>query len=79
MAKSKAEVEHRAVVLVEAENPMVTLKVRKKGDGKISTGVHTPGGDMLYEEGETFQVRKDVADALIALDYVDEVIPAKGA
>lgn len=78
MAKSKAEVEQRVVVLAEAENPVVWVNVRKIGDGKISTGVHTNGGDMLYEEGETFSVRKDVADALIARQYVDE-IPAPKA
>jgi hypothetical protein len=74
MAKTRAEVEGRAVVLAEAENPIVHLKVRKKGDGKISTGEHHPkGGDVLFEEGETLSVRRDVAQALIDLDYVDEI------
>lgn len=74
MAKTKAEVEKRIFVLSDEENPMVTLKVRKKGAGKISTGQHDDfGGDYVYDEGEVFTVRKDVADALIELDYVDQV------
>lgn len=79
MAKTKAEVAGRIIVLTEEENPVVHLKVRKKGGGKISTGDHDPkGGDFVYDEGETLAVRKDVADALIDLDYVD-VIPAPKA
>lgn len=80
MAKTKAEVEGRNVVLTEDENPMMHLKVRKKGAGKISTGVHDPkGGDLLYDEGETFSVRRDVASPLLDLDYVDEIAEPKAA
>lgn len=80
MAKTKAEVEGRNVVLTEDENPMMHLKVRKKGAGKISTGAHDPrGGDFVYDEGETFSVRRDVATALLDLDYVDETAEPKAA
>ncbi len=80
MAKTKAEVDGRNVVLTEEENPIVHLKVRKKGAGKISTGEHDPrGGDLLYDEGETFSVRKDVADPLLALDYVDQTRAPRSA
>jgi hypothetical protein len=77
MAKSRAEVDGRNVILTEDENPVMHLKVRKKGAGKISTGVHDPkGGDFLYEEGETLSVRRDVAQPLLDLDYVDEISAA---
>lgn len=78
MAKTRAEVDGRNVVLTEEENPVVHLKVRKKGAGKISTGVHDPkGGDLLYDEGEVFTVRRDVAQAILSLDYVDEITAAE--
>lgn len=80
MAKTKAEVDGRTVVLTDDENPIVHLKVRKKGAGKISTGQHDPrGGDFLHDEGETFSVRRDVAGPLLDRDYVDEIPAPKGA
>jgi hypothetical protein len=80
MAKTKAEVDGRNVVLNDAENPLMHLKVRKKGAGRISTGEHDPrGGDYLYDEGETLAVRRDVAMALLDRDFVDEVAAPKGA
>lgn len=78
MAKSRAEVDGRDVILTEEENPVLHLKVRKKGAGKISTGVHDAKlGDFLYEEGETLSVRRDVAKPLLDLDYVDEITAAE--
>lgn len=74
MAKTKAEVEGRTFVVPDEINPIVHLKVRKKGAGKISTGEHDPrGGDFVYDEGESLSVRQDVAQAIIDLDYVDVV------
>jgi hypothetical protein len=80
MAKTKAEVDGRNVVLTEEQNPLVTLRVRRKGASRISTGEHDPrGGDLLYDEGEEFTVARDVAEALIERDYVDEVKPVRKA
>jgi len=55
---------------------MVQVRVLKRGDGKISTGVHdNRGGDVLYEKGETFEVARNVAEELAERDFV-EIIEA---
>ncbi|WP_454760585.1 hypothetical protein [Caulobacter segnis] len=39
----------------------------------------TPEAVISYDEGETFSVRKDVADPLLALDYVDQTRAPRSA
>jgi hypothetical protein len=49
------------------------VKVRHKGDGKISKGRdgETVSKDPTYATGDVFAVHKRVAEALIARDLVD--------
>lgn len=71
MAKTKAAF---AGVTFDAdpEAEMVWVRVLKRGDGKISTGEHDPqGGDFLYEQGDTFSVPRNVAEALEERDFVE--------
>lgn len=56
---------------------LVRVRVLRRGDGKISTGVHdSKGGDMLYEQGEEFDVLETVAKDLEERDFV-EIIKAR--
>lgn len=81
MAKTKAEFEGASAEdLAIANDPIVDCVVTKKGDGKISTGVHQAiGGDVLYEQDDTFSVAKSIADGLEDLGYVmiQKAKPAK--
>ncbi len=57
---------------VSAEDPMVTVRVLKKGDGRISTGEHAPGlGDLCYDHKETFSCPLSRARELEARDFVE--------
>jgi beta-phosphoglucomutase-like phosphatase (HAD superfamily) len=50
----------------------VWVRVLKRGDGKISTGVHdNRGGDVLYEKDETFEAPRNVAEELESRDFVE--------
>lgn len=73
MAKTKAEFAGASAASIQTvENPMVSVRVLKAGDGKISTGKHHPrGGDELYEYGEIIEFPKDIAEGLEALHYVE--------
>lgn len=71
MAKTKAAF---AGVTFDADpvSDLVRVRVLKRGDGKISTGVHdNKGGDMLYEQGEEFEVLESVAKELEDRDFVE--------
>ena len=63
MAKTKAEFDGVAAgEIAPALDPLVPVRVLKKGDGKISTGQHDPrGGDVLYEHGDTFDIARSIA------------------
>jgi hypothetical protein len=65
MATHQAKVENRVVIETAEDLAPVKVKVTKRGDGKISTGVHNAAmGDELYEQGETFSIAKNIADEL---------------
>lgn len=71
MAKTKAAFEG-VTFDADPEIEFVHVRVLKRGDGKISTGVHdNRGGDVLYEQGETFTCPRNVAEALEARDFVE--------
>lgn len=43
----------------------VTVRVTKRGHGKISTGNHhATHGEEFFAEGETFTIARDIADEL---------------
>lgn len=74
MAKTQAEYEKRASAeeIAAPEHPIVTVRVLKKGDGKISTGDHDKrGGEVVYEYGETFPIAQDIAQALEDRGYAE--------
>lgn len=75
MAKTKAEFEGASAEEIAGENdPKVWVRVLKAGDGKISTGKHSPrGGDELYERDERFETVKSIADALEDRHYAEIV------
>lgn len=44
---------------------MVSCRVLKAGDGKVSMGEHVAGiGDAFYERGETFTIERSIGEAL---------------
>jgi hypothetical protein len=61
--KTKREVEDKTESASQAPAPsVVTVRVLPKGDGQISNGEHDPrGGDVVYERGDIFDVREDIA------------------
>lgn len=62
---------HFGTVAPAAED-MVTCRVLKAGDGKISMGQHFGGiGDAHYERGETFQCVRSTALELEDRFYVE--------
>jgi hypothetical protein len=73
MAKTAAEFAGVAAGdIAPPQDPLVGVRVLKKGDGKISTGRHDPrGGDELYERDETFTVASSIALELEELGYVE--------
>lgn len=64
--KTKRQVEGENIGPQDTEQqPVVTVRVLRKGDGMISTGEHDPaGGDLVYERDDTFKVARDVAESL---------------
>ncbi len=49
----------------EAPAEMVSVRVTKRGHGKISTGMHDHRyGEQFFAEGEVFELAKDAAEAL---------------
>lgn len=81
MAKTKAEFEGASAADIAApENPVVSVRILKAGDGKISTGNHSPrGGDELYEFGEVVDLPRDIAEALEARHLVEIQAAPKAA
>lgn len=73
MAKTKAEFAGASAESIKApENPDVSVRILKAGDGKVSTGKHDPrGGDELYEFGEIVSLPLDIAQGLEARHYVE--------
>lgn len=62
MTVTAAQIEGRSVVPTVDNQPLVTVKVTRKGHGKISTGVHDRTfGDELYADGERFAVAENIA------------------
>lgn len=56
---------------VEPEQ-IVSCRVLKKGDGKISTGQHFGGiGEVHYEKGETLKAPKGTAEELEERGFVE--------
>lgn len=65
MTVTAALIEGRSVTPAPEPKPPVTVRVTRKGHGKISTGVHDRTfGDELYADGETFSVAGDIAELL---------------
>lgn len=79
MAKTKREVEGaNADQIAPPIDPTVEVRVLKRGADKISTGTHDArGGDLLFEQGESFVVAKSIADVLEDLGYVEIGKPKK--
>lgn len=73
MAKSQAEFQGAdAEAVAERDDPIVNVRVLKKGDGKISTGNHSSrGGEELYEFKDEFQIVKSIADQLEERGYIE--------
>ena len=73
MAKTKAEFDGaNAADIMARENPTVSVRILKAGDGKVSNGVHHPrGGDELYEFGDIVELPKDIAEQLEARHLVE--------
>ena len=78
-----AKFAEKPAVEVVAEEPVVTVRVTKAGDGKISTGKHVAMlGDEFYEQGEEYSVARSIAEALEVRGYVEiqaVKAPVKGA
>ena len=71
MPITAAQVEGRSVTPPQVEEPPVTVKVTKRGHGKISTGNHSQTyGDELYADGETFKVAANIARDLEDRNFV---------
>lgn len=52
--------------------PMADVTVTKKGDGKISTGVHQAGvGDLTYPRGANIQVPADAVAELEERGWIE--------
>lgn len=79
MAKSQAEfqgVDAEAVAV--KDDPIVNVRVLKKGDGKVSTGNHSNrGGEELYEYKDEFPIAKSIADQLEDRGFVEIIEAAK--
>lgn len=51
---------------------MRTVRVLRKGDGKLSTGEHIPGeGDVFHGVGDILQVPADAVEALEDRGFVE--------
>lgn len=71
----KKRAARQAAAKLQEEAPpadLVSCRVLKHGDGKISMGVHIAGvGDAFYEHNETFNAEREIALALEARQYVE--------
>ena len=66
MAKTKSELSTGAV-----NDPLVRVRVTRRGHGRISNGVLDPVyGDQLYEQGEEFDIAQSIALNLVGEDKV---------
>lgn len=73
-AKKRAARQAAKVEVAQTEPEKVEVRVLKKGDQKISMGVHVAGiGEAHYEHGETFTVAKPIADELEDRGFVELV------
>lgn len=52
-------------------DPLVRVRVTKRGHGRISNGVHTQFGDELYEQDDEFTVAQSIALNLVGEDKLD--------
>ena len=50
---------------------MVLVTITKFGEGKVSTGIHEPGGDIMAAKGDVLEVTPDVAASLEAKGYAE--------
>lgn len=67
MAKTRSQLNTEAV-----HDPIVRVRVTRRGHGKISTGVHdNVHGDFLYEKDEEFEIARSIALNLIGEDKID--------
>lgn len=74
-ARKRAARQAAKVEVQQVKPEDVTVRVLKKGDGKISMGVHIAGiGEAHYEAGETFVVSLPIAEELEERGFV-EVVP----
>ena len=71
----KKRAARQAAAKLDAAAPpadMVSCRVLKAGDGKVSMGTHIAGiGDAFYERNETFRVEREIAVALEDRGYVE--------
>jgi hypothetical protein len=82
MAKSQAQLHTSPVT-----DPLVRVRVTRRGHGRISTGERDGiNGDLLYEAGEEFEIARSVALRLVgedkanpnnSLDWVEVLGPVK--
>lgn len=62
----------KEMALAPPEDPVVSVRVTKRGADKISTGKHYPDlGDEFYAQGEVFEVAKSTADILEDRGFVE--------
>lgn len=77
MPVTAAQIEGRSVTPPKPLEPNVTVRVTRRGHGKIATGIHdVTYGDELYADGETFSVAGDIARELEDRGFVVLVEPA---
>ena len=75
-AKKRAARQAAKIEVVQVEPDQVTVRVLKKGNEKVSMGIHVTGiGEAHYEHGETFLVSLPIAEALEERGFV-EIVPA---
>lgn len=62
----------KEMALAPPEDPVVSVRVTKRGADRISTGKHYPDlGDEFYAQGEVFEVAKSTADILEDRGFVE--------
>lgn len=71
--KKRAARQAAAKLREDAPPPdLVSCRVLKNGDGRVSMGQHVPGvGDAFYEKGETFRIERGIAVELEDRGYVE--------
>ena len=82
MAKTQADFQGETFN-ADPQSELVTVRVLRLGNGRISTGQHQPrGGDVLYEAGEVFTCPRHIADVheangLVEIQGVTTTVPAE--